>query len=87
MTARFVYRLVEKMGSGRRKRQKTTKAETAIVAEDMDGTDYVQGLIDFAYDDAIDTNMTRAEIMQRANAVRHLPPVHPDATRWQDAYK
>ena len=87
LTDPVFHRLVEKMGSGRRKRQKTTKAEMAIRPEDMGGHDYIQGLFDFAYDDAVDTNMTRAEIMQRAGAVRHLPPVNPNATKWEDAYK
>lgn len=76
------------MGSGRRKRQKVVKESTAVKSEEMMGApEYIQSLIDFAYDDAIDTNMTREEIMQRAGAVRHLPPCHPTATKAADAYK
>lgn len=80
-------RLVEGMGSGRRKRQKTTKASTAVRSEDMEGTDYIEGLMDHAYGTAFDTKMTREEIMQRAGAVRHLPPCNPEATKAEDAYK
>lgn len=53
----------------------------------MDGTDYIQGLMDYAYNDAFETKMTREEIMQRAGAVRHLPPCYPEATKAEDAYK
>lgn len=75
------------MGSGRRKRQKTTKQTTAVRSEDMDGPAYIASLIESACEDAVDDNMTRDEIMQRAQAVRHLPPCYPTATKAADAYK
>ena len=83
----LVCRLVEQFGSTRRKRQLTAKENAVVSADAVGGAAALQDMLKTAADKAADTNMTKDDIINQTQALRAIPPHHPDATQPHDAYR
>ena len=80
-------RLVEQFGSTRRKRQLTAKENAVVSADAVGGAAALQDMLKTAADKAADTNMTKDDIINQTQALRAIPPHHPEATKPHDAYR
>lgn len=81
------YRLVEQFGSTRRRRQLTAKENAVVRPDAVGGADALQEMLKSAADKAAESKMTKDDIMKQAQALRAIPPHHPEATKPHDAYR
>ena len=80
-------RLVEQFGSTRRKRQLTAKENAVVRADAVGGAEALQDMLKSAADRAAEANMTKDDIIKQTQALRAIPPHHPEATKPHDAYR
>ena len=81
------YRLVEQFGSTRRKRQLTAKENAVVRADAVGGAEALKDMLRTAADKAAESNMTKEEIIKQTQALRAIPPHHPEAVKPHDAYR
>ena len=80
-------RLIEQFGSTRRKRQLTAKENAVVTAYAVGGADALTDMLKVAADKATESNMTKDDIINQTQALRAIPPHHPEATKPHDAYR
>jgi len=80
-------RLVEQFGSTRRKRQLTAKENAVVRADAVGGAEALKDMLRSAADKAAESNMTKDEIIKQTQALRAIPPHHPEAVKPHDAYR
>ena len=81
------YRLVEQFGSTRRKRQLTAKENAVVRADAVGGAEALKDMLRTAADKAAESNMTKEEIIKQTQALRAIPPHHPEAVKPHEAYR
>ncbi|KAL3159889.1 hypothetical protein ABBQ38_010286 [Trebouxia sp. C0009 RCD-2024] len=80
-------RLIEQFGSTRRKRQLTAKENAVVTADAVGGAEALTDMLKVAADKAAESNMTKDDIINQTQALRAIPPHHPEATKPHDAYR
>ena len=58
-----------------------------VSADAVGGAAALQDMLKTAADKAADTNMTKDDIINQTQALRAIPPHHPEATKPHDAYR
>ncbi|KAG1677241.1 hypothetical protein FOA52_013440 [Chlamydomonas sp. UWO 241] len=79
-------RLVGVFGSGRRRRQMDAREEGIVRVEKLGDTGALTQILEAQVAQASRDGLTRADVLQRATAVRNVPPHHADASEPGAAY-